>query len=223
MLTTRSGSLPVNAFAASGTSTTQLIGAGTSTVSLSGNTLLAEVTIQGICAADAILNGGVCVARRVPLASAAVLAFDAGDVPQVVHVYANGSHETLAAFGDTGYAIGNCVIRRAVQPLSQPLNCGDAAGVRRELSWIKATNKIVAYDGSSGALPAAAYDPSETSYWLDVSGPDVANGWSRSVVQAAGTHFTKSDRHFVWFKPTGSVAEARVSGDLGTIKALTGF
>jgi hypothetical protein len=140
--TPATGSLPVNAFAASGTSTAMTLGAATSTVTLTSNTtLLAEVTIRGNCAADALFNAGVCVARRVPLASAAVLAGDAGYVPQVIHVYADGSHETLTPVQDIPYAIGICVSRREVQPASQPLNCGGSAGLRHNLSWIKTTNK----------------------------------------------------------------------------------
>ena len=218
------GSLSVNAFAASGTNTAMTIGAATSTVTLTSNTtVLAEVTIQGNCAADALFNGGVCVARRVPLASAAVLTSEGGYVPQVIHVYADGSHETLKPLLDIGYLIGNCVIRREVQAVSQPLNCVDSAGLRHNLSWIKTTNKIVAYDGTSGTLPALVYDPSETSYWLDVSSPDLVNGWNRAYAQAAGIFFAKSDRRFLWFLPAGSTSEAVVSGDIGDIKALTGF
>lgn len=215
---------PVNAFAASGTSSAMTIGAATCTVTLTSNsTLLAEVTIQGNCAADAFFNAGVCVARRVPLASAAVLVGDAGYVPQVIHVYADGSHETLKPLLDICYLIGTCGIRREVQTVSQPLNCGGADAVRHNLSWIKTTHKIVAYDGTSGALPALVYDPSEMSYWLDVSGADFVNGWTSTYSAADGAFFTKSDRHHVWFKANRTTTGAVVSGDPDTIKALTGF
>lgn len=110
-----------------------------------------------------------------------------------------------------------------MQPVSQPLNCGGSDGLRHDLSWIKTTNKIVEYDGTSGTLPALAYDPPETSYWLDASLPDFVNRWDSAYAQAAGTFFAKSDRRFIWFLATGSISEFIVSGDLGNIKALTGF
>jgi hypothetical protein len=91
------------------------------------------------------------------------------------------------------------------------------------LSWLKTENKIVTYDGSSGVLPTPVYDPSESSYWLDVGRPDFVNRWDLAYAQAAGTFFAKSDRRVIWFLATGSISEVIVSGDLGNIKALTGF
>ena len=222
---TRIGQVGISA-AASGTNNAQAITAASGTVVTVYDkaTKLAEKTIQGNCAADAVLDDGVCVARRAaPLASAAVLASGTGYVPQVIHVFADGTFQVLKAYVDTGYAIGNCIIRRAVQVASQPLNCGDANGVRHDLSWIKASNRIVAYDGSAGVLPAVTDSVSPDGYWLDVSDPDVVRRWDRAYAADAGTFFAKEDRRVLWFMPTGTSTERLVSGDLGNIKALTGF
>jgi hypothetical protein len=224
-LSTPTGSVAVNGFAASGTNTTQSIGVAPSTVTLTSNTIkLAEVTIRGDCAADVIPNGTVCVARRsAPLASVAVLAFGAGYVPQVIHVFADGTFQKLSPYVDTTFAIGNCVIRRAVQPASQPLSCGTDDGRRVELSWIKATNRIVPYDGLSGVLPPVTDSASPDGFWLDVSDPDLVRGWDRSYATAAGLFFATGQRDVLWFVATGTSTERQVSGDLSLIKAITGF
>ena len=222
---TRIGQVGISA-ATSGTNNAQAITAASGTVVTVYDkaTKLAERTIQGNCAADAVLDDGVCVARRAaPLASAAVLASGTGYVPQVIHVFADGTFQVLKAYVDTGYAIGNCIIRRAVQVASQPLNCGDANGVRHDLSWIKASNRIVAYDGSAGVLPAVTDSVSPDGYWLDVSGPDLVNGWTSAYAGTVAVFFTKSDRRFVWSRLAGSSVDWLVSSNLGNIKALTGF
>ena len=152
-----------------------------------------------------------------------MLAGDAGNVPQVIHVFADGTFQVLKAYVDTGYAIGNCIIRRAVQVGSQPLNCGDANGVRHDLSWIKASNRIVAYDGSAGVLPAVTDSVSPDGYWLDVSNTDLGNGWTTAYVGTAASFFTKRDREFLWMSPAGSDGEWLVSSKIGLVKALTGF
>ena len=221
---TRIGPVGISA-ATSGTNNARAITAASGTVVTvyDKSTKLAEKTIQGNCAADAVLDDGVCVARRAaPLASAAVLASGTGYVPQVIHVFADGTFQVLKAYVDTGYAIGNCIIRRAVQVASQPLNCGDANGVLHDLSWIKASNRIVAYDGSAGVLPAVTDSVSSDGYWLDVSNTDLGNGWTTAYVGTAASFFTKRDREFLWMSPAGSDGEWLVISKIGHVKALTG-
>lgn len=212
--------------ATSGSNHTQTITAASGVVVTvyDRTTKLAEQAIQGNCAADAIRDGGVCVGRRAaPLASAAVLASEAGYVPQVIHVSADGRFQKLSPDVDTAFAMGNCVIRRAVQPSGQPLSCGTDDGRRVGLSWIQASNRIVPYDGLSGVLPPITDSASPDGYWLNVSDPDRARGCERAYATAAGQFLATGPRDVLWFVATGTSTERQVSGDLSLIKAITGF
>jgi hypothetical protein len=185
---------------------------GTCTISVTG-------TATGFTSATKDFTFTVIAPKRVPVASATTLAGDAGYIPQVSHLYADGTFETVTPVNKTGLALGVCVIGREVKPVSQPLNCGDAAGVRHNLTWNKQLMQIVAYDGASGTLPAIT----DSAFWLDVSDPDLVNGWTRVYVTSSGTVYTKEDRRFLYFQPKGTTQELSMSGDLGNTKALTGF
>jgi len=155
----------------------------------------------------------------VPVASATTLAFDAGYMPQVTHLYADGTFLTVNPVNKTGLVLGACIIGREVKPVSQPINCGDVSAARHNLTFNKTAMEIVAYDGSSGVLPAVT----DAAFWLDVSGPDLVNGWDRVYVTLSGSVYAKGDRRFLYFQPKGTTQEVLMSGDLGNIKALTGF
>ena len=182
-------------------------------------TLSVTASATGMTSATKDFTFTVTTPKKVPVASATTLAFDAGYIPQAHHLYADGTYETVPPVNKTGLLIGACIIGREVKPVSQPINCSDSTGVRHNLTWNKTAMKIVAYDGSSGVPPVIT----DSSFWLDVSGPDVANGWTSSSTVTNGTAYTKSDRHLVYFRETGTTKEVLMSADLGTIKALTGF